>query len=68
MISCAPRWRAVPDARDPKPIALAVAFARVLRGAGLDVPVGATLLFAQALACVGLDGATASTGRAGRRS
>jgi uncharacterized protein with von Willebrand factor type A (vWA) domain len=32
---------------------LAVAFARVLRGAGIDVPVGATLTFAQALAVVG---------------
>ncbi len=31
----------------------AVAFARVLRGAGVDVPVGATLTFSQALACVG---------------
>lgn len=34
---------------------LAVAFARVLRGAGLDVPVGATLTFAEGLAAVGLD-------------
>ena len=33
---------------------LAVAFARVLRGAGIDVPVGATMTFAQALGCVGL--------------
>ena len=33
---------------------VAVAFARVLRGAGIDVPVGATLTFAHALACVGL--------------
>lgn len=33
---------------------LAVAFARVLRGAGLDVPVGATLAFSQALGVVGL--------------
>jgi uncharacterized protein with von Willebrand factor type A (vWA) domain len=33
---------------------LAVTFARVLRGTGLDVPVGATMLFARALACVGL--------------
>ena len=32
-----------------------MAFARVLRGAGLDVPVGATLTFARALAAVGLD-------------
>ncbi len=34
---------------------LAVAFARVLRGAGLDVPVGATITFAQGLAAVGLE-------------
>jgi uncharacterized protein with von Willebrand factor type A (vWA) domain len=33
---------------------VAVAFARVLRGAGIDVPVGATLTFAHALACVGM--------------
>ncbi len=31
-----------------------VAFARVLRGSGLDVPVGATVTFAQALAHVGI--------------
>jgi uncharacterized protein with von Willebrand factor type A (vWA) domain len=34
---------------------LVVAFARVLRGAGLDVPVGATVAFAEGLAAVGLD-------------
>jgi hypothetical protein len=34
---------------------VAVAFARVLRGAGLDVPVGATVTFGEALAAVGLD-------------
>ncbi len=33
---------------------IAVAFARVLRGAGIDVTVGATLTFARALECVGL--------------
>jgi uncharacterized protein len=33
---------------------LAVGFARVLRGAGLDVPVGMTLLFAEALDVVGI--------------
>ncbi|GIU87807.1 MAG: VWA domain-containing protein [Acidimicrobiia bacterium] len=40
----------------PEPAAdrIAVAFARVLRAAGLDVPVGATLDLARALACVGL--------------
>lgn len=32
---------------------LAVAFGRLLRGAGLDVPVGSTVLFARALALVG---------------
>lgn len=34
---------------------VAVAFARVLRGTGLDVPVGSTITFADALAAVGLD-------------
>ncbi len=34
---------------------VAVAFARVLRGAGLDVPVGTTITYARALAAVGLD-------------
>ena len=33
---------------------LAVGFARLLRGAGLDVPVGMTLLFAEALGAVGI--------------
>jgi uncharacterized protein with von Willebrand factor type A (vWA) domain len=33
----------------------AVGFARLLRGAGLDVPVGATITFAEALAEVGVD-------------
>jgi hypothetical protein len=37
-----------------EPERIAVAFARVLRGAGVDVPVGATLTFARALTCVGL--------------
>ena len=32
-----------------------VAFARVLRSAGLDVPVGATITFAEGLATVGLE-------------
>jgi uncharacterized protein with von Willebrand factor type A (vWA) domain len=36
------------------PERIAVAFARVLRGAGLEVPVGATLTFTRALGCVGL--------------
>lgn len=34
---------------------IAVAFARVLRGAGIDVPVGSTVAFASALAAVGAD-------------
>ncbi len=34
---------------------MAVGFARVLRGAGLDVPVGAGITFAQALAAVGFE-------------
>ena len=33
---------------------VAVAFARVLRGAGLEVPVGSTIGFARALDCVGV--------------
>jgi uncharacterized protein len=40
---------------DLEPDRLAVAFARVLRGAGLDVPVGSTVAFAQGLGAVGLD-------------
>jgi uncharacterized protein len=48
-------WRAVPDeAALAAPERMAVAFGRVLRGIGLEVPVGATLAFAQALGCVGL--------------
>jgi uncharacterized protein with von Willebrand factor type A (vWA) domain len=56
MCSCGPRWRAVPDA-GPAIDEVAVAFARVLRGAGIEVPVGATLDYAKALACVGIDDA-----------
>jgi uncharacterized protein with von Willebrand factor type A (vWA) domain len=44
----------VPDAVIEAPERMAVAFARVLRGAGIDVPLGATLTFAEALGCVGL--------------
>jgi uncharacterized protein with von Willebrand factor type A (vWA) domain len=33
---------------------VAVGFARVLRGAGLDVPVGTTILFAEALGAIGV--------------
>ncbi|HEV7525944.1 MAG TPA: VWA domain-containing protein [Acidimicrobiia bacterium] len=43
-------------ALDPAPERMAVAFARVLRRSGLEVPVGATLMFAEALGCVGLAG------------
>jgi uncharacterized protein len=57
VISCAPRWLAVPDRHEPATDLdgdrIAVAFARVLRGAGLDVPIGATMVFRQALARVG---------------
>ena len=38
------------------PDAMAVAFARVLRGAGLAVPVSSVVSFAEALAIVGLEG------------
>ncbi len=34
---------------------IAVAFSRVLRGAGLTVPTSSTIAFAEALACTGLD-------------
>src|SRR5262245_63138958 len=44
---------------------MAVGFARVLRAAGLDIPVGATTLFAQALARVGI-GARSAVYWAGR--
>jgi uncharacterized protein len=42
------RSRTVPD-----PAAIPVAFARVLRGAGLPVPTGATAVFARSLAAIG---------------
>jgi uncharacterized protein with von Willebrand factor type A (vWA) domain len=44
----------VPDALLDAPERIAVAFARILRGAGVDVPLGATLTFTEALGCVGL--------------
>jgi uncharacterized protein with von Willebrand factor type A (vWA) domain len=43
----------VPEVSRPDIGRVAVAFARVLRGAGLEVSVGATLGFARALGCVG---------------
>ena len=57
MCSYGPRWRVVPDV-GPSVDAVAVGFARVLRGAGVEVPVGATLDYAKALDCVGLAGAS----------
>ncbi|MDQ1488342.1 MAG: uncharacterized protein QOJ23_856, partial [Actinomycetota bacterium] len=39
----------------PEAERIAVAFARVLRGAGLDVPVGRAVTFAEALTLVGVD-------------
>ena len=50
------RSRARPSAMPRRGAAtppVAVAFVRVLRGAGLDVPVGSTLVFVEALAAVG---------------
>jgi uncharacterized protein len=43
-----------PDVDRPDVDRLAVGFARVLRGAGLDVPVGTTVLFGEALGAVGV--------------
>src|SRR5207244_8826243 len=61
-ISCAPRSpgeRDRPMANTAPPAAgegdrIAVAFAQVLRGAGLDVPVGSVVSFAQALGALGV--------------
>lgn len=39
---------------ETEPDRIAVSFARVLRGSGLDVPVGSTVTFGEALAAVGL--------------
>jgi uncharacterized protein with von Willebrand factor type A (vWA) domain len=44
----------VPDVDAPDVDRLAVGFARVLRGAGVDVPVGTTVLFAEALGAIGV--------------
>lgn len=55
-----------PDAAPPADLArVPVAFARVLRAAGLDVPVGATVAYAQALAALA-DRGTAGAYWAGR--
>lgn len=43
------------DALDPAIEPIAVAFARVLRGAGLQAPVGSVLTFAEALSQVGVE-------------
>ena len=45
----------VVDADAPGLERAAVGFARLLRASGLDVPVGSTLVFAQALAAVGIE-------------
>jgi hypothetical protein len=45
----------VPDPGTAEPERIAVAFARVLRGAGLDVPVGRAVTFAEALTLTGVD-------------
>ena len=44
-----------PGGPDAEADRIAVAFARLLRGAGLDVPVGRAVTFAQALALTGVD-------------
>src|SRR3989454_8030290 len=50
--SSAPPFSAVPEPVEPERAALA--FARVLRGMGLDVPVGNVIAFAEALGLVGM--------------
>ncbi|HEY0398272.1 MAG TPA: hypothetical protein VGF00_07785, partial [Acidimicrobiia bacterium] len=49
----------MPEARaseaGPAAERMAVAFARILRGAGLDVPVGRAVTFAEALTLTGVD-------------
>ena len=63
-----PSWsRAASSARmNMEPDRLAVAFARVLRGAGLDVPVGSTIGLARALEVSAWRRRAACTGRAER--
>jgi uncharacterized protein with von Willebrand factor type A (vWA) domain len=45
----------VPETANPEIERVAVAFARVLRGAGLEVPVGRAVTFAEALTLTGVD-------------
>ena len=45
----------MPEQKGPEADRIAVAFARVLRGAGLEVPVGRAVTFAQALTLTGVD-------------
>ena len=45
----------MPEKTGPEAERIAVAFARVLRGAGLEVPVGRAVTFAQALTLTGVD-------------
>ena len=47
------------DSDEPEAERIAVAFSRVLRGTGIEVPVGATVTFAHALELVGLRGRAA---------
>jgi uncharacterized protein with von Willebrand factor type A (vWA) domain len=49
------RPSARPDSGERDVAQLAVAFSRVLRGAGLDVPMSSTVTFSEALAATGLD-------------
>jgi uncharacterized protein len=49
------RARGSPHSATTEPARLPVAFVRVLRAAGLDVPGGAPVRFAEALAAVGID-------------
>lgn len=53
--SAVPADAAAPPRETSEPDRIAVAFARTLRGAGLDVPVGAATTYGESLAAVGLD-------------
>src|SRR5919109_1066380 len=50
---------AVPETGHSEAERIAVAFARVLRGSGVDVPVGRAVTFALALALTGVDRSSA---------